>query len=22
MNPLVAIREFDQSLWLDFISRP
>ncbi|WP_426058150.1 bifunctional transaldolase/phosoglucose isomerase [Hymenobacter sp. B1770] len=22
MNPLVAIRQFDQSLWLDFISRP
>ncbi|HEX8507839.1 MAG TPA: transaldolase, partial [Hymenobacter sp.] len=22
MNPLIAIREFDQSLWLDFISRP
>ncbi|WP_165370563.1 bifunctional transaldolase/phosoglucose isomerase [Hymenobacter persicinus] len=22
MNPLVAIRDFDQSLWLDFISRP
>ncbi|MBD2724654.1 bifunctional transaldolase/phosoglucose isomerase [Hymenobacter armeniacus] len=22
MNPLVAIRAFDQSLWLDFISRP
>ena len=22
MNPLVDIRQFDQSLWLDFISRP
>ena len=22
MTPLVAIRQFDQSLWLDFISRP
>jgi transaldolase/glucose-6-phosphate isomerase len=22
MNPLVAIRQFDQSIWLDFIRRP